>query len=254
MKLHVPRRWRWLRIVEGSPSAPVATSPLTGSGDRRRAHASSARRHVGARRAADRALRGRARRPVVDRAARDRSVGRRHAHRPSRGRSRFAGRRCRHSSRSESEFASRRSGRRALLRAARLRARRRAADRALAVVRESREARRQAAGVGGPAPHDDRARHGRVRIFLRRPVRQQLDRRAIRGSGRSGCLACGRSSTPSRAAVRGHDIARRSRDRGCRRRDGCVPRCVRCGERGAAGRHGAGGDRHRSSAGRTAGC
>ena len=28
MKLHVPRRRRWLRIVEGSPSAPVATSPL----------------------------------------------------------------------------------------------------------------------------------------------------------------------------------------------------------------------------------
>ena len=32
MKLHLPRRRRWLRIVEGSPSAPVATSPLTGSG------------------------------------------------------------------------------------------------------------------------------------------------------------------------------------------------------------------------------
>ena len=31
MKLHLPRRRRWLRIVEGSPSAPVATSPLTGS-------------------------------------------------------------------------------------------------------------------------------------------------------------------------------------------------------------------------------
>ncbi len=28
LTLHVPRRWRWLRIVEGSPSAPVATSPL----------------------------------------------------------------------------------------------------------------------------------------------------------------------------------------------------------------------------------
>lgn len=29
MTLHLPRRrWRWLRIVEGSPSAPVATSPL----------------------------------------------------------------------------------------------------------------------------------------------------------------------------------------------------------------------------------
>jgi uncharacterized protein (DUF58 family) len=26
--LHVPRRWHWLRIVEGPPSAPVATSPL----------------------------------------------------------------------------------------------------------------------------------------------------------------------------------------------------------------------------------
>jgi uncharacterized protein (DUF58 family) len=34
MKLHLPRRRRWLRIVEGSPSAPVATSPLAGSGDR----------------------------------------------------------------------------------------------------------------------------------------------------------------------------------------------------------------------------
>ena len=32
MKLHLPRRRRWLRIVEGSPSAPAATSPLTGSG------------------------------------------------------------------------------------------------------------------------------------------------------------------------------------------------------------------------------
>ena len=32
MKLHAPRRRRWLRIVEGSPSTPVATSPLTGSG------------------------------------------------------------------------------------------------------------------------------------------------------------------------------------------------------------------------------
>lgn len=31
MKLHLPRRRRWLRIVEGPPSAPVATSPLTGS-------------------------------------------------------------------------------------------------------------------------------------------------------------------------------------------------------------------------------
>jgi uncharacterized protein (DUF58 family) len=30
MKLHVPRRRGWLRIVEGSPSEPVATSPLTG--------------------------------------------------------------------------------------------------------------------------------------------------------------------------------------------------------------------------------
>jgi len=28
MTLHLPRRWRWLRIVEGPPSAPVATSPL----------------------------------------------------------------------------------------------------------------------------------------------------------------------------------------------------------------------------------
>jgi uncharacterized protein (DUF58 family) len=28
-KVRVPRRWRWLRIVEGSPSAPVATSPLS---------------------------------------------------------------------------------------------------------------------------------------------------------------------------------------------------------------------------------
>ena len=30
MTLHLPRRWRWrwLRVVEGSPSAPVATSPL----------------------------------------------------------------------------------------------------------------------------------------------------------------------------------------------------------------------------------
>ena len=32
MKLHLPRRRRWLRIVEGSPSAPAATSPLTGAG------------------------------------------------------------------------------------------------------------------------------------------------------------------------------------------------------------------------------
>ena len=31
MKLHLPRRRRWLRIVEGPPSAPLATSPLTGS-------------------------------------------------------------------------------------------------------------------------------------------------------------------------------------------------------------------------------
>jgi uncharacterized protein (DUF58 family) len=30
MSLHLPRRRRWLRIVEGSPSEPVATSPLTG--------------------------------------------------------------------------------------------------------------------------------------------------------------------------------------------------------------------------------
>jgi len=29
MKLRLPRRRRWLRIVEGPPSAPVATSPLT---------------------------------------------------------------------------------------------------------------------------------------------------------------------------------------------------------------------------------
>jgi len=28
MTLRLPRRWRWLRIVEGPPSAPVATSPL----------------------------------------------------------------------------------------------------------------------------------------------------------------------------------------------------------------------------------
>jgi len=28
MTLRVPRRWRWLRVVEGAPSAPVATSPL----------------------------------------------------------------------------------------------------------------------------------------------------------------------------------------------------------------------------------
>jgi uncharacterized protein (DUF58 family) len=28
MTLHLPRRWRWLRIVEGQPSEPVATSPL----------------------------------------------------------------------------------------------------------------------------------------------------------------------------------------------------------------------------------
>jgi len=34
MKLHLPRRRSWLRIVEGSPSAPIATSPLTGSGAR----------------------------------------------------------------------------------------------------------------------------------------------------------------------------------------------------------------------------
>jgi uncharacterized protein (DUF58 family) len=34
MKLHVPRRRRWLRIVDGSPSAPVATSPLNASGSR----------------------------------------------------------------------------------------------------------------------------------------------------------------------------------------------------------------------------
>jgi uncharacterized protein (DUF58 family) len=32
MKLHLPRRRRWLRIVEGSPAAPVATSQVTGSG------------------------------------------------------------------------------------------------------------------------------------------------------------------------------------------------------------------------------
>jgi uncharacterized protein (DUF58 family) len=32
MKLRLPRRRRWLRIVEGSPSAPAATSPLTGAG------------------------------------------------------------------------------------------------------------------------------------------------------------------------------------------------------------------------------
>jgi uncharacterized protein (DUF58 family) len=32
MRLHLPGRRRWLRIVEGSPSAPAATSPLTGSG------------------------------------------------------------------------------------------------------------------------------------------------------------------------------------------------------------------------------
>jgi uncharacterized protein (DUF58 family) len=32
MRLHLPGRRRWLRIVEGSPSAPVATTPLTGSG------------------------------------------------------------------------------------------------------------------------------------------------------------------------------------------------------------------------------
>ncbi len=32
VRLHVPRRWRWLRIVEGSPSAPASTSRLTGSG------------------------------------------------------------------------------------------------------------------------------------------------------------------------------------------------------------------------------
>ena len=35
MRLHLPRRRRWLRIVEGSPSAPVATSPLTASGSGR---------------------------------------------------------------------------------------------------------------------------------------------------------------------------------------------------------------------------
>jgi uncharacterized protein (DUF58 family) len=32
MKLHLAGRPRWLRIVEGSPSAPVATTPLTGPG------------------------------------------------------------------------------------------------------------------------------------------------------------------------------------------------------------------------------
>jgi uncharacterized protein (DUF58 family) len=32
MKLHLPRRRRWLRVVEGSPSAPVATLPVTGPG------------------------------------------------------------------------------------------------------------------------------------------------------------------------------------------------------------------------------
>lgn len=34
MSLHLPRRRRWLRIVEGSPAHPVATSPLTGSNAR----------------------------------------------------------------------------------------------------------------------------------------------------------------------------------------------------------------------------
>ena len=34
MTLHVPGRWRWLRIVEGPPSAPVATSPLEKPGAR----------------------------------------------------------------------------------------------------------------------------------------------------------------------------------------------------------------------------
>ena len=29
MTLHLPRRWRWLRVVEGPPSEPVATSPLS---------------------------------------------------------------------------------------------------------------------------------------------------------------------------------------------------------------------------------
>jgi uncharacterized protein (DUF58 family) len=32
MDVKLPRRRRWLRIVEGPPSAPVSTSPLTGSG------------------------------------------------------------------------------------------------------------------------------------------------------------------------------------------------------------------------------
>ena len=32
--LHVSRRWRWLRIVEGPPAAPVATSPLKKPGGR----------------------------------------------------------------------------------------------------------------------------------------------------------------------------------------------------------------------------
>lgn len=35
MSLRVPRRWRWLRVVEGRPSTPIATSPLRSPAGRR---------------------------------------------------------------------------------------------------------------------------------------------------------------------------------------------------------------------------
>ena len=100
------------------------------------------------------------------------SIGGRRAHRPPADGPRFGGRRCRHSSSKSPSSPGRRSGDEHFF-APRLCARRRATHRALALVRESREARRKAAGLGSSEPHADRARHRRVGVFLRRPVRQQ---------------------------------------------------------------------------------
>ncbi len=74
--------------------------------------------------------------------------------------------------REDSEFASRGARRPALLRATRLRVRRRAADRALAVVGARRETGGETARIRGSEPRGDRPRHRRVSLRLGRSVRR----------------------------------------------------------------------------------
>ena len=143
--LHVPRRWRWLRIVEGPPSAPVATSPLERPG---------ARGEITMRLPVDTSTRGdRPTGPYTVVHGDPWSIVRRVASRPEGGmltviprtvavrRSALPGASGRRLGAREPP-----SRRRALPRAPRLRPRRRAADGALALVGARGKARREAAG------------------------------------------------------------------------------------------------------------